>query len=185
MDWQTPDSLLDLVREVGPIALDPCTVHANPVQARRYITQDEPAEIFRAPPGFLGATGAGKFAFGPFGWVGDNGLTADWQLWARGHGLVYMNPPYGRELAAWMSKAEDESLYGTEIIALVPARPDTRWFQGACQQKGGQTPTILFWKGRLKFKGAPACAPFPSALFYWGPRHERFCEVFAGKGLFL
>ena len=25
-DWQTPDDVLDVVRQVGPIGLDPCTV---------------------------------------------------------------------------------------------------------------------------------------------------------------
>jgi phage N-6-adenine-methyltransferase len=152
MDWQTPDNLLELVRKVGPIALDPCTVVENPTKARFICTPEQ------------------------------DGLKADW---SRAGGLVYVNPPYGRSLASWIDKCADESLYLTEIVLLVPARPDTNWFQGGCKQKGSQVPTVLFWKGRLKFKGAKDAAPFPSALFYWGPRHERFREVFAGKGLFL
>ncbi len=154
--WQTPDNVLELVRKLSPNG----RIGLDPCTVRANPTQAMAICSLE---------------------VGVDGLKTSWSSC----GLVYMNPPYGRSLSAWMSKAEDESLYGTEIVALVPARPDTRWFQGACQQKGSQVPTVLFWRGRLKFKGAKDAAPFPSALFYWGPRHERFREVFAGRGLFL
>jgi hypothetical protein len=34
-DWQTPDNLLEFVRRVGAIVLDPCTTSSNPCRARR------------------------------------------------------------------------------------------------------------------------------------------------------
>jgi phage N-6-adenine-methyltransferase len=151
MDWQTPDSLLDLVRQVGPIDLDPCTVMENPTRAKFFCTPE------------------------------NDGLSKPWTEMARG--LIYVNPPYGRELPEWVAKCVAEAEARAEIVLLTPARPDTRWFQTAASRTG--TATVLFWKGRIKFRGAPASAPFPSAIFYWGPRPERFREVFAGKGLFL
>lgn len=32
-DWQTPDAILDAVRKVAPIGLDPCTVASNPTDS--------------------------------------------------------------------------------------------------------------------------------------------------------
>jgi len=44
MDWQTPDNVLDLVRQVAPIGLDPCTVASNPVGAARFYTPADSGE---------------------------------------------------------------------------------------------------------------------------------------------
>jgi hypothetical protein len=103
---------------------------------------------------------------------GDNGLT---RLW---FGRVYMNPPYGREIDAWVRKFVDsfreETM--TEGIALVPARVDTQWFR-----RFGQAP-VCFVTGRLKFSGCNNSAPFPSAVFYLGGSSSRFADVFSGIG---
>jgi phage N-6-adenine-methyltransferase len=104
----------------------------------------------------------------------DNGLNTQW--W--GNGLVYVNSPYGRELPEWVAKATRESAEGSEIIMLVPARTDTRWWQ----EHIIFADAICLWRGRLKFKGAPSAAPFPSALAYWGPRVDVFCKVFGPHG---
>ena len=40
-DWQSPDNLLELVREVGEIVLDPCTVASNPCRARRILVDPQ------------------------------------------------------------------------------------------------------------------------------------------------
>ena len=44
-----------------------------------------------------------------------------------------MNPPYGRQIAAWIDKAIAEVNAGrvTVICMLVPAKTDTRWWHGA------------------------------------------------------
>jgi hypothetical protein len=36
--WETPDEILTLVRQLGPIRLDPCTSHENPCGASDYFT---------------------------------------------------------------------------------------------------------------------------------------------------
>lgn len=143
--WQTPDNVLQLVRQVGPIVLDPCTTKLNPTGAQYIVT------------------------------VVDDGLLGNWDL----GGLVYVNPPYSA-VRAWMACCREEAHVGAEIIALVPARTDTRWFQDNCAPP--LSSAVCFWRGRLKFVGAPQSAPFPSALVYWGPRADLFCGIFYTKG---
>lgn len=96
-----------------------------------------------------------------------NGLAAPWS------GRVFLNPPYGRGINAWIRKALTEPL--DEAILLIPARTDTAWFQPLFDH------TILFIRGRLHFsEGGPAT--FPSALVYIGSRREAFIATFADLG---
>ena len=74
-------------------------------------------------------------------------------------GICWMNPPYGRKIKDWMSKAYSESKNGTTIVCLVPARSDTEWWWDNCIN--GE---IRFIKGRLKWPGSNTMAPFPSAI---------------------
>jgi hypothetical protein len=158
MDWQTPESFLELVRKVGPIALDPCTVPENPTGASVWCTGK--LRQMTNPPRTI-----------------DDGLDAPWAMWSVG-GLVYVNPPYGRALPKWVDKCIAEAERGAEIILLVPARPDTKWFRRLFQSATG----VLFWSGRIRFRGATAGAPFPSLVAHWGPNHARFREVFGPFG---
>jgi len=87
----------------------------------------------------------------------DDGLSQRW----KGH-IVFMNPPYGREIAKWIEKAWRESKAAT-IVCLVPARTDTAWWHDYCM-KG----EIRFIRGRLKFSGNKWNAPFPSAIVIFG-----------------
>ncbi|MCR8938775.1 DNA N-6-adenine-methyltransferase [Brevibacillus laterosporus] len=85
----------------------------------------------------------------------DDGLTQEWAPHT-----VFMNPPYGREIKAWMQKAYEESRKGATVVCLVPARTDTVWFHDYVYRKG----EIRFVKGRLKFGDAKNSAPFPSMV---------------------
>lgn len=89
-------------------------------------------------------------------------------------GLIFVNCPYGRELPLWLGKCREEAQLATPIIALVPARTDTSWWH-ACAE---DCDAIALWRGRLTFEGAPASAPFPSCLFYWGDRASSFKRAF-------
>ena len=84
-----------------------------------------------------------------------DGLSRSWKT----SGAVWLNPPYGRVIGQWVKKAYEESLKGTPVVCLLPARTDTRWFQEYCT-KG----LIKFVRGRLKFGRANNSAPFPSAI---------------------
>ena len=89
----------------------------------------------------------------------DDGLSKDWS----GH-IVFMNPPYGRKQKDWIEKAFQEGeKSGTTVVALVPARTDTKAWHNYCMKAS----EIRFVKGRLKFgQGASKTnsAPFPSAV---------------------
>ena len=102
----------------------------------------------------------------------ENGLERPWR------GRVYMNPPYGRAIQAWVKKLVEEYESGnvTEAVALLPARTDTRWFQ---LLRG--RPVCLV-RGRLRFSGCPNPAPFPSALAYFGRRPDAFRQAFGDLG---
>jgi phage N-6-adenine-methyltransferase len=80
-------------------------------------------------------------------------------------GTCWMNPPYGREIGAWMRKAYESSLMGALVVCLVPARTDTAWWHD-CAMKGN----IEFIRGRLKFGGHKNSAPFPSAIVVFWPK---------------
>ncbi len=88
----------------------------------------------------------------------EDGLAQNWK------GLrAWMNPPYGREIGKWVEKA---STGGADIVvALLPARTDTRWWHDWIQDKA----EVRFIKGRLKFGGHKNSAPFPSAIVIFRP----------------
>ena len=87
----------------------------------------------------------------------DNGLLQDW-----GGETVFCNPPYGKVISQWMHKCSEEATKpNTTVVALVPARTDTRWFHQYIYDKAKQ---IRFVKGRLKFGNEKNAAPFPSMV---------------------
>lgn len=79
--------------------------------------------------------------------------------------VVFMNPPYGRELGQWVKKALDESLLGATVVCLIPARTDTSYWHNYIFGKA----EVRFIRGRLKFGGAQFNAPFPSAVAIFRP----------------
>lgn len=88
----------------------------------------------------------------------ENGLSQDW-----GGGRCWMNPPYGREIAAWARKARQEAERGALVVGLLPARTDTRWWQEDVMGHAD----VRFVGGRLRFGSATNSAPFPSAVALW------------------
>ena len=148
-DWRTPQCILGLiVKHFGVIGLDPCA--------------ESDLSTHFARNNFT---------------INDDGLSLSWSQ-GKGGGVVYVNPPYGRALPLWAEKCAKEHANGCEIIALVPARTDTKWFF-ICWDTAT---SICFWKRRITFVGAPANAPFPSAFIYWGDRPRRFRAAFEEHG---
>jgi len=95
-------------------------------------------------------------------------------------GNVYVNPPYGREIGPWIQKCRKESRNdGIQIVALVPSRTDTKWFHDA------HFDAVCLLRGRLTFVDAPAPAPFPSAILYWGASPSVFNQTFGKLGMTL
>jgi site-specific DNA-methyltransferase (adenine-specific) len=85
----------------------------------------------------------------------DNALIQDWS-----GETVFCNPPYGKMLKYCVAKAYEESLKGTKIAMLIPARTDTSYFHEFIYDKA----EIRFLRGRLKFGNGKNPAPFPSML---------------------
>ena len=79
---------------------------------------------------------------------------------------VFMNPPYGKDAANWVTKAYFESNYAEVIVGLLAARTDVQWFHDFVYGKA----EIRFLKGRVKFigpNGATGSATFPSMIVVW------------------
>ena len=70
--------------------------------------------------------------------VKDNGLSKDWA------GRVWLNPPYGAQVALWLQRLADHG----DGIALIFARTETVWFQ---QFVFGYANALLFVANRIRF----------------------------------
>lgn len=88
----------------------------------------------------------------------DDGLAQSWS-----GERVFMNPPYGRVIGDWVRKAYEESQKGAIIVALIPARTDTRYWHDYVMKAD----EIRLVKGRIKFGDGSNSAPFPSAVVVW------------------
>jgi len=90
----------------------------------------------------------------------ENGLKQSWE-----NEVVFVNPPYGRELKKWVKKCYKESKHAT-IVMLIPARTDTSYFHDYIYH----TADIRFIRGRIKFidpvtkEQSSSSAPFPSMI---------------------
>lgn len=89
----------------------------------------------------------------------DDGLTRPWG------GRVWLNPPYGRQTAAWLARLADHG----DGIALVFARTSTRWFH----EQAIRATALCFIAGNLAFVrgdglGESSTAPAPSMLVAYG-----------------
>lgn len=113
-------------------------------------------------------------------WRDERGEDGLGQFWA-GHGLVYVNPPFGDALPTWLRRC---AVDGDEVVCLVPSRTDTKWWHEAVNS----CDAAVLWKGRFAFRiraGTHGNAPFPSVVFYWGNRIDAFMAEFQNDGMAL
>ena len=88
----------------------------------------------------------------------EDGLIQDWSK-----DIVFVNPPYGREIGKWVEKSYNEAKKGAKVVMLIPSRTDTNWFHDFIYNKA----EIRFLKGRIRFlqnKKELNTAPFPTML---------------------
>ena len=92
-----------------------------------------------------------------------DGLKQEWK------GTCWMNPPYGREIGKWVAKAYEEAVEKKNciVVALLPARTDTRWFHDYIYMMYGVE--VDFIKGRLKFGNGENSAAFSSVVVVFKP----------------
>lgn len=91
-----------------------------------------------------------------------DGLTMPWK------GIVWCNPPYGREIGLWVRRALFASVGGATVVMLIPARTDTKWFHDYIYKR--ENVEVRFVKGRLKFGNSKNSAPFPSMVVVFKPQ---------------
>jgi phage N-6-adenine-methyltransferase len=128
-NWATPKDLWNQLNEVHRFDVDAAASQSNHLCAKWY-GLDHEDESRR------------------------DGLAVQWD-----GDSVWINPPYGRVIKDWTQAALDHYRQGANVVMLLPARTDTRWFHDHCKQGN-----IEFIKGRLKFGGSTTPAPFPSML---------------------
>lgn len=97
--------------------------------------------------------------------IAKNSLDHDWS-----NDICWMNPPYGRVIGDWVAKAAATMEEGGRVVALLPARTDTRWWHNHIWNERGPRygVQVRFLKGRLKFGGSKNSAPFPSCVVVFG-----------------
>jgi hypothetical protein len=106
----------------------------------------------------------------------DDGLAAPWA------GRVWLNPPYGRGIGAWMNRMANHGS-GT---ALVFARTGAKWAQDAL----AAATAVLFLAGRLKFHfpdgtRAGTGAGCDSMLLAYGKADAAALRLLDHKGVFV
>ena len=90
-----------------------------------------------------------------------------WRFQMNDYELLYVNPPFSqlkstKKREGWIERiAYEWKETCCCMCVLLPARTDTQWFHDYCMKYG----RIEFMRGRVKFKGAKASAPFPT--MYW------------------
>jgi len=85
--------------------------------------------------------------------------------------IVFMNPPYGREIYAWTRKARDEAKRGALVVGLLPASTDLKWWH---EDIVGHA-EVRYIRGRVRFlTGGPyrASGFFASVIVIWRPKAE-------------
>jgi len=86
----------------------------------------------------------------------EDGLKISWLGY-----VVFVNPPYSRgNIDTWMRKCYNESQNGVKIVALIPVSTSSNWWHKFVWNKS----ELYFYKGRIRFVGAPYTAPFSSCL---------------------
>jgi phage N-6-adenine-methyltransferase len=89
--------------------------------------------------------------------IEDDALNQPWE------GVCWLNPPFGRGIELWLSRAVEAAQAGATVVVLVPARTDTIWWHDLVIPHA----EIRFLRGRLQFEGAATSAPFPSAILVY------------------
>lgn len=142
-DWGTPAYVFDPLQAEFGFDLDVCACAEN-AKCSRYFTLDpSDPEVVE-----------------PYGLARVDGLGQSWQ-----GRVCWMNPPYGKAIGPWVMKARAEAERGALVVGLLPLRCDAGWWAPCFRADEWR-----IVRGRLRFEGAPASAPFPSVLVVWRPR---------------
>jgi site-specific DNA-methyltransferase (adenine-specific) len=141
-DWPTPQDFFDALHAEFGFVLDVCSSTANRKTDAHYAL-DHPDAARR------------------------DGLAGDWAADAAAlDGAVWMNPPYGRTITAWMTKAFQTARAGATVVTLVPVRASSAWWHDLVLAAGAE---VRYVRGRLTFGQAANTAAFASAVVVYRP----------------
>ncbi len=144
-NWPTPQDFYDTLDAEFGFVLDVCASTVNH-KTTRFYALDHPNPDRR------------------------DGLAQDWAKEAAAlAGPVWMNPPYGRPIGAWMTKAFHSAQAGATVVTLVPVRADTAWWHDLVLATGAE---VRFVRGRLTFGDALNTAAFSSAVVVYSPTDQ-------------
>ena len=103
--------------------------------------------------------------FGPGSPIGEDALSID--EWPN---PAWCNPPYGRGLTKWLDKFNQQASLGVNIIALLPAYVERKWWHEKIIIPGAD---VIFLVGRVAFEKPGSLVRSqprdPSALVIYGP----------------
>lgn len=150
--WQTPADILDLVRLVAPIDLDPCSAHSNPTGAQDWYTPTEYCGLTRHWNGS--------------GLVFINPPYSEMAAWAKKIAAEVARTGMKREYIALLP-ARTDTKWWHELMDARPAR--------VCFIKGRL-------KFNRPDGTPGQSAPFPSAVLYYGADDEAFARAFRKRG---
>lgn len=147
-DWATPPEVFDPLNEEFRFTLDAAANKGN-AKCQYYFGPDHDLDN----PGVCDAL-----------------LLDEWPTGER----IWCNPPYSRGLSSrFLKQAGTCAIRGGRVVMLLPARTDTVAFHAWVWELERHklrpwVREVRFLKGRIKFVGAPASAPFPSMVVVFG-----------------
>lgn len=160
-DWETPAPLFEALDQEFHFTLDAAANEQNH-KCERWLTGPcTRRECELRMDGCCGeAAEMGKPCCDGRGWtVCGCGLCAHWE------GVVWLNPPYGRGLNAWITKCAGSAADGATVVALLPANTDTDWFA----LLWGWADEIRFLRKRVQFVGTTSSNPGGSMVAVFRP----------------
>lgn len=125
-DWETPPALFDALNQEFHFTLDAAASMENK-KASRFLTGPCEGERCQFTNRGIGC-----------------GLCASWF-----RENVWLNPPYGTGLGAWIEKAAREAARDAVTVMLLPANTDTAWFKRLWEVSS----ELRFLSGRVNFVG--------------------------------
>jgi phage N-6-adenine-methyltransferase len=88
--------------------------------------------------------------YGPGSELGEDALAVEEWL-----SPAFCNPPYGKGIEVWLRKFQEQARKGVSVVALLPARVETRWWYELVVPFAD----ILFLVGRVPFeRGCDQCS---------------------------
>jgi hypothetical protein len=162
--WNTPACVLERVRLVDHIELDPCGNAGSIVGASREFLLDRDEDGLSLPWSSL------TYCNPPYD---------DLESWAA---KMAREAARGVEIIACIPARTDTSAFQARILSTCQAicfwRGRLRFGAGPADKQQ----TTMFGEAPSSQPTGDNTAPFPSALPYWGPRVERFAAAFGDVG---